>query len=546
MSFYYLEVIRGTETGRKFFLPDGAISIGRDTQNTIVLCLDKSVSGHHAIIYKSPERILIEDLQSTNGTYINEEKIAAQKDLVTGDEVGFGKTGPRLKIIVSDHELDTSAPEVSGEQEDFAVKTLQESGIMMKSDDSTSKEDQNTISMMKQSTSFSPDSLNPSMTFEYEKKLMQKSINSDEMQKLMKDGKRLEKILNKGSLGDDQTSMLRTVYHANKSMQKKWFYLLTVILIVSITISAYFAIRSFQYKALVDKAQTLRKDLQAYEKKIAMANNNPEQNKDQLEKMITELEEKQKSLSNLKSQINEGDFGKFYSDPLERRIDEILMRLGESDYHIPEEMVQRVRYHIDIYSGRMKNVITRYLERKEKYFPMIHKVFREKNLPLELSYVSMLESGFNTMALSHAGARGLWQFMPHTGRRYGLKVNDKIDDRTDPLKSTYAAAEYFKDLISIFGGKSSVMLCMAAYNAGEGRVIGALRKIEDPMRNRDFWYIYRMGYLAEETNEYIPRVISLMIISENPDEYGFGKGPSNNDSQLESENDFIEVDLTID
>jgi membrane-bound lytic murein transglycosylase D len=194
----------------------------------------------------------------------------------------------------------------------------------------------------------------------------------------------------------------------------------------------------------------------------------------------------------------------------------------------------------------MKNVITRYLERKEKYFPMIHKVFREKNLPLELSYVSMLESGFNTMALSHAGARGLWQFMPHTGRRYGLKVNDKIDDRTDPLKSTYAAAEYFKDLISIFGGKSSVMLCMAAYNAGEGRVIGALRKIEDPMRNRDFWYIYRMGYLAEETNEYIPRVISLMIISENPDEYGFGKGPSNNDSQLESENDFIEVDLTID
>ena len=264
------------------------------------------------------------------------------------------------------------------------------------------------------------------------------------------------------------------------------------------------------------------------------------------EKMITELEEKQKSLSNLKSQINEGDFGKFYSDPLERRIDEILMRLGESDYHIPEEMVQRVRYHIDIYSGRMKNVITRYLERKEKYFPMIHKVFREKNLPLELSYVSMLESGFNTMALSHAGARGLWQFMPHTGRRYGLKVNDKIDDRTDPLKSTYAAAEYFKDLISIFGGKSSVMLCMAAYNAGEGRVIGALRKIEDPMRNRDFWYIYRMGYLAEETNEYIPRVISLMIISENPDEYGFGKGPSNNDSQLESENDFIEVDLTID
>ena len=84
---------------------------------------------------------------------------------------------------------------------------------------------------------------------------------------------------------------------------------------------------------------------------------------------------------------------------------------------------------------------------------------------------------------------------------------------------------------------------MAAYNAGEGRILNALRKIEDPMRNRDFWYIYRMGYLAEETNEYIPRLIALMIISEHPQQYGFSPAPAglSDSGNLESADDFVEV-----
>ena len=175
---------------------------------------------------------------------------------------------------------------------------------------------------------------------------------------------------------------------------------------------------------------------------------------------------------------------------------------------------------------------------------MISSILRQKNLPEELGYISMLESGFNTHATSAAGARGLWQFMQPTGRRYGLAIEGNVDERLDPQKATLAAAEYFKDLISIFGGKSSVMLAMAAYNAGEGRVMGALRKIDNPLRNRDFWYIYRMGYLAEETNEYIPRVIALMIISQDPQKYGFtpNAAAANNGGDQESETDFIPLD----
>jgi membrane-bound lytic murein transglycosylase D len=152
---------------------------------------------------------------------------------------------------------------------------------------------------------------------------------------------------------------------------------------------------------------------------------------------------------------------------------------------------------------------------------MILSELRRKRLPPELAYVAMLKSGYNPRALSHAGARGMWQFMPATARRYGLRVGKGVDERLDPEKSTRAAAEYFEDLIGIFGGKRSVMLAMAAYNAGEARVMNALRKVDDPMRNRDFWYIYRLGILAEETNEYIPRILALMIISENPEHFGF-------------------------
>jgi membrane-bound lytic murein transglycosylase D len=221
----------------------------------------------------------------------------------------------------------------------------------------------------------------------------------------------------------------------------------------------------------------------------------------------------------------------------------VLIRFGETDYHIPREMIERVKYHIDVYSGQLHGTIAKYIIRKNKYFPMIRRIFRDNKLPEDLAYVSMLESGFNTRALSHCGARGLWQFMPGTGRHYGLRIDAAIDDRLDPEKSTYASAKYFKELIAIFGGKSSFMLAMAAYNAGEGRIFGALRKIDNPLRNRDFWYIYRMGYLAEETNEYIPRVIALLILSENPEKYNFtGIATAPLAGPIESENDFIPLE----
>jgi membrane-bound lytic murein transglycosylase MltF len=362
------------------------------------------------------------------------------------------------------------------------------------------------------------------------------------MHKLMKNGKRLDKIIERGNLDRAEASMLKTVHHAHKKNNRQWMVIVSIIVVVSACAVAFFAIRAFQYKTLLSKGLTIKSQLDVYESQIQQANKDPDANKRVLDSLIAELDNAKARLSSVKQDVRQNDFNRFYSDPMEKTIDEVLMHFGESNYHIPKEMVERVKYHVSVYTGPMHKTIAKYIMRKEKYFPMMRRIFRDNNLPEDLVFVSMLESGFNPLALSHAGARGIWQFMPATGRRYKLQVDDNVDERCDPEKATGAAAQYFRELIAIFGGQSSVMLCMAAYNAGEGRVMGALRKIDNPMRNRDFWYIYRMGYLAEETNEYIPRVIALRIISERPEQYGFTDVPSFVPNQVDAENDFIPLD----
>ncbi len=542
MPYYYLEIVHGSESGRRFAIADGAISIGRSSRNTIAFPAgEKSVSGHHAILYKSPGRFMVQDLQSTNGTYVNGERVK-EKDLAPGDEIGFGKMGPRLKLIESHTELAIGAAAPAppkGKGESTRSKTVDD-------DRPHRARPERVLTQSEEPPDESAFEGAPaSLTMEMERKLIERRASANDMHALLKNGKRLGKIVERGRLGDTQASILVSAFHASKKMRRQWYFILAAVIIVSLALVVFFAGRAYQYKRLLDRGVALEQKLDTYDKWIAEAKKDPEANRKRLLELIDKFEETGAEFASVRGSLREGDFQKFYADTVEELIADIFSRFGEANYHIPPEMVQRVKFHLGVYSGQLKGAIVRYLKRKQMYYPMICGVLKENNLPAELSYVAMLESGFNPKALSHAGARGMWQFMKPTGRRYGLRIDDYVDDRCDPLKATRAAAEYFKDLIGIFGGKSSVMFAMAAYNAGEGRVQGALRKIEDPLRNRDFWYIYRMGYLAEETNEYIPRVFALLIISENLGRYGFAgiDTVAADEATLEAENDFVEIDL---
>ncbi|MCY4321592.1 MAG: LysM peptidoglycan-binding domain-containing protein [Bdellovibrionaceae bacterium] len=169
---------------------------------------------------------------------------------------------------------------------------------------------------------------------------------------------------------------------------------------------------------------------------------------------------------------------------------------------------------LNYFTGSGRKYMKIYLERSSRYIPVMKNVLRENNLPEELVYVSLIESGFSPKALSHANAVGYWQFIYGTGKRYGLRIDGFVDERKDPILSTQAAAKYFKDLYSLFG---SWHLALAAYNSGEYRVNRAVLR----HYNRDFWHLSSKKALPRETRNYVPKLIAAIRIAQNPDSYGF-------------------------
>lgn len=175
---------------------------------------------------------------------------------------------------------------------------------------------------------------------------------------------------------------------------------------------------------------------------------------------------------------------------------------------------EKVKEFIDFFQTKADTFFTNSLARSQVYEDMMKRIFREKNLPEELFYLALIESGFNPYALSRAKASGIWQFMTKTGRRFGLKVDKWVDERRDPEKSTYAAAEYLKSLHEMF---NCWYLATASYNAGEGKILQAMKKA----KSQDFWEISKQRYLKRETKEYVPMFLAAMIIAQDPQKYGF-------------------------
>jgi len=175
----------------------------------------------------------------------------------------------------------------------------------------------------------------------------------------------------------------------------------------------------------------------------------------------------------------------------------VAQRFSCLDSQMPLTLNERVLEFIDYFTVRRRDYTMRMLARKNLYFPIFEKYLAVHGLPDELKYLSIVESALNPRAISRAGAGGLWQFMPATGRIYGLKQNAFIDERFDPEKATEAACKYLKSLYNFFGGDWE--LTLAAYNCGPGNIQKAIRRAGG---KRNFWEIY--NWLPKETRAYVP------------------------------------------
>ncbi|HET6465957.1 MAG TPA: LysM peptidoglycan-binding domain-containing protein [Nitrospiria bacterium] len=175
---------------------------------------------------------------------------------------------------------------------------------------------------------------------------------------------------------------------------------------------------------------------------------------------------------------------------------------------------ESVEDYIEYFQTEIRDKFTLWLERSGRYIPLMRQIFKEHGLPEDLVFVALIESGFNPYAYSRSRAVGPWQFIKGTGRLYGLRIDNWIDERRDPIKSTYAAARYFNDLYDRFG---SWPLAMAGYNAGERKIERALVRAKAD----DFWDLRSTRYIRRETKGYVPKFMAATIIAKNPEKYGF-------------------------
>jgi membrane-bound lytic murein transglycosylase D len=197
-----------------------------------------------------------------------------------------------------------------------------------------------------------------------------------------------------------------------------------------------------------------------------------------------------------------------------RKIREKMDQL-KPKYTIPITINSKVVSFIKAFSSIRKKNIQNALNRSVEYIDEFKKIFKQYELPEDLAYLPMIESGYRVQALSRARARGIWQFMAYTGRAFGLRVDWVVDERLDPYKSAAAAAKFLKKLYEEFG---DWYLALACYNGGTRRIKKAIKKL----KTKDFFKIAKhRWYIRRETRNYVPAFLAALVIAKNPETYGF-------------------------
>ena len=473
--------------------PKAVIRIGRgeDCDVRFDSHRDTRVSSHHAEIRFEGGRYVVVDVGSTNGTFVN-GKLVRTHALRSGDKIVFGaQGGPEVRFEIE--ESFRTTPRINGAPPPLQtpVGRRPPPDLFPPSQDAAmlARDAQVKIS---QARALSGGKSSGQTMF-----IMADTLKRVEAVTHRKDRKKTAKIViaivllslaGFGALGFviwQQKKQIEEILHKKDGLDKQ---------ISKIQVA-------MQIETDPDKLVSLEEQLTALTGKAQAA--------------IGELQKKDKSEAEKIEQSG---------DELDREIRRLLAKFNAQTYVVPPIFKQRLKHHIDA-TLRRSNTKQVYA-RKQKYWPMIIKEFSARGLPEEMAYVAWTESQFDPLAESSAGARGMWQFIESRAREFELRIERKrgIDERTDVLKSTHAAARYLANLLAEFG-EDSFMLALASYNKGENGMRRVLHKIaQEPggfrKDKRDFWHLYRLKKLPEETLEYVPQILAAAIVGNNPKKYG--------------------------
>ena len=492
--------LSGSMQGTSSTSPKAVIRIGRgaDCDVRFDARMDTRVSTHHAEIRFDNGNYLVVDTGSSNGTLVNGKMVKSQK-LRSGDKIVFGaQGGPEVRF-----EVDNTGG--------FKPVSVGNGGYGQPVQQAPVGYGQ---VPQKHKAELQPSADAAALAREAQNKIAQARVMS-------------------GGQPSGQTMFImadtlkKVEAVTQKKSGKKWK---KVVLSVVLLAFCGFGVMGFiiweqkqQIEKIVHKKDNFDKQIQKIQLQMQLESD-PEKLQ-ALEDQLTLLTGKAQATIGELEQKDKGAAAKAEEsgDYLDKNIRRILRKFDADTYAVPPIFKERLKYYIDQKTSNM-HMLKQVYARKKQYWPTIVKEFSALGLPEEIAFVAWQESNFDTFAQSAVGARGMWQFMDFQARKYGLRVSENwrnggYDERTDVQKETHIAAAYLFDLLSEFGG-DAFMLAIASYNKGENGMRNVLHQVGFRKEQRDFWHLYRLKKLPEETMEYVPQILAAAIICNDPKKYG--------------------------
>jgi pSer/pThr/pTyr-binding forkhead associated (FHA) protein len=504
---FFLEVLSGSAEVGKVEV-HSSVTLGRSHNNDLAFTGDDAdiVSGRHALVALKSQSLWLRDLDSTNGTFVGKFRVT-ERELLGGEIISLGPNGPALRVQVMDVK-EEAAPDDADTLLDEGRRTTSMAAI--------------DVGLLAKSTAKG----NRSLILEMARRLRSTNSPQEVMQGLARDPERLARLLQGGVMPERVADWLGGVGGAFARQRKRILWIgggLGAAAFIALSVLGW---QNLSYRSKIKKQGDLLGQIHALETGLDGFSANGEEQTPERAKVVRELLAAERQLFQIREKLRLPDRSSTYRLPLGADVHQVLEELGKKGFIVPESFIKTVQGQIEYFTKPgNRATLERCFRRKPRFESLIRQELARKNLPPDFLYIAMQESLFDSAAQSGNDARGLWQMVPETAKEHGLKVPDEwrtvgpeLDERTRPRASTRAAAKYLHVLYSEFGDAA---LAMAAYNAGAGKMRKTLRRIEDPVNDRDFWYIYRMGMMSPETREYVPKIIAMILIDRNRERYGF-------------------------